>query len=128
MKRISKTQFGEVVVTMYLANTKKPTWSTGNHNHYRVKIAHKGKSHTFDFFGSITEYEKRELSKVMDALDCFVNDVDLGRYTFEDFCWVIGADTNSIKDLKSFKDCKKTYNSFQRLEIPQDVVDSWFGN
>jgi hypothetical protein len=125
MKQISKTQFGEVVVTMYLANTKRPTWSEGNHNHYRVKIAHKGKSHTFDFFGSTSEYEKSELSNVMDALDCFINDVDLGRYTFDDFCWAIAADRDSITDLQSFKACQRSFNAFQRLEIPQDVVDNW---
>ena len=126
MKQVSKTQFGKVIVTMYLTNTKQPTWSKGNHNHYRVKITHDKKSHTFDFFGSINEYEKSELSSVVDALNCFMSDADIGSYCdFSEFCRSMGQDEDSISALKTFKSCQKSYKALQRLDIPNDIKESW---
>jgi hypothetical protein len=125
MKKISATHFGKCKVTMYLANTKKPTWSNGNHDHYRVKIQHEGKSHTFDFWGSIANKENSQLENVKEALHCFASDCDLGSEDFKEFCWKSGASEDSIKDLKAFKACQKSYKAMKRLNIHEYLFRMW---
>jgi len=124
MRKISTTQFGEVKVTMFLSNTKKPTWSNGDHDHYRVKIGHEGKSHTFDFWGSIANKENNQLENVKNALNCFASDCDLGEGEFEDFIWKTGGFEDS-KNLKIFKACQKSHKAIKRLNIPNNVSLGW---
>lgn len=124
MQKISTTQFGGIKVTMFLSNTKKPTWSQGDHDHYLVKIEHEGKSHIFDFWGSIADKEKSQLVDVKNALNCFASDCDMGEGEFKDFIWKTGCFEDS-ENLKSFKACQKSHKALTRLNIPKDVFLGW---
>lgn len=112
-------------VTMTLSNTKQPAWSIGTHNHYKVKIAKDGKSHTFDFFGSIHSTKNGIHPTIEEALDCFSLDVSCGQLSFKDFCFDMGGSTDSIKDQKAWKSCVKSAKAAEKLGISDYILDGW---
>lgn len=112
-------------VTLTLSNTKQPAWSVGVHNHYKVKIAKDGKSHTFDFFGSIHMAENDIHPTIEEVLDCFAMDVLCGQLSFEDFCSDMGGSTDSIKDQKSWKACVRSAKAAEKLGISNDILGEW---
>jgi hypothetical protein len=112
-------------VTTTLANSKKPEWSNGNHNHYKVKIAKDRKSLSFDFFGSMADFEKGIHPTIKEALYCFALDCSLGKQSFKDFCADMGASTDSIHNLKMWRSCVKSAKNAERVGIPDEVLEAW---
>lgn len=97
---------------------KKPNWVTsgdGRHLHYIVEIKNKKGGFSFDYWGSINDYEKvskykninyikhleaqkEVLPKPYDILACLT--VFYGN--FEDFCAEFGYDTDSIQAQQAY--------------------------
>lgn len=106
-----------------LSNTKTPNWESKGHcNHYKITLAGKGRKVTFDFFDSINNTEKGGNLVAYVVLSCISGDVNCPE-TFEDFCGEFGFDADSIKALKTFKDCnalaKKLRKFFTENEIEE---------
>lgn len=123
---MKQNQFiNEFRVTMTLANTKQPEWSSGVHNHYKVRIAKDGKTFSFDFFSSTEDAERGEHPTIKDALYCFASDVFLGKLSHKDFCDEMGCSTDSIRDLKAWKLCVKFAKNAERLRITDTILEEW---
>lgn len=114
-------------VTMKLSNTKKPKWSNSVHNHYKVRIAKDGKSHIYDFFGSVSQAERGHHPTISDALNCFAMDILSGQETFEDFCLSMGGSTDSIRDREAWKACQKVSKAAKKLGITEEILYKWTG-
>lgn len=67
---------------------------------------------------------------LLNVLSCFITDVEVLQYTFDDFCNTFGYDNDSIKVLNIYKTCtanakklKKTGINWDKLrEITQDLI------
>lgn len=92
-------------------------WNGNNYNYHKVivKNAETGATTSFDFWASIARPELNRERDVLNAFYCFVSDAVAGAGSFDDFCDEFGYNSDSIKALKTFRACEKSYNKFSRV-------------
>jgi len=100
------------------------SWDSENkHNKFSVRVRNiiTNKSVIFDYFGSVQDYNNCKVEMTheenMFALYCILNDGLSGSESFEIFCDNFGYNTDSIKDKKIYKECMKSNEKLQRIEI-----------
>lgn len=108
-----------------LANTKTPDWEDDSRpvNHFIVTFKKGKKRVSFDFFDSISNYEKgiKELD-AYSVLSCCSAEINCPE-TFEDFCAEYGYDEDSRKAEKTFKSLKKPSNKLQKFFDSEEIRD-----
>lgn len=99
-----------------LTNKKSPPWSPDRKvNHFVVTLSKGKKRISFDFWDS--QHNKQAGIETLDAysaLSCVSSDIYCAD-TFEEFCGDFGYNTDSRKDLATFKRCSafaKKLNAF----------------
>lgn len=105
---------------------KAPIWQKGNENHginYYCSLSNKdGKHYSFDFWGSIKDKENdfRGWSKAPSAYDILAClDTYNDGYTFENFCFSYGYDTDSITAEKIYKVVQYQTEKLKEILTPE---------
>lgn len=121
----STTTVDGVKVTITLSNTKDCPWdSRSPHNHYRVRLSKNGKSVSFDYFGSINDYQNNIHPEASDVLYCFASDSFTGLDDFEDFMGNMGY-SNYEEARKVWKTCVRFAKAAERLGISRETLEKW---
>ena len=86
-------------------------------NHFKVTVKVGNKSTSFDFWGSINDYNNgvTELEDLKNALYCFVNDACSADQSFENFCREFGYDEDSRTAERTYKACCKSLDKYNKL-------------
>lgn len=87
-----------------------------------------GKNTRFNFFGSINDYQNNKkdmnIQELAFALYCFVSDAEsYFNNSFQEFCAEFGYCDDSIKALKIYKACKRTYDKLTQYVHDGDFCD-----
>lgn len=91
-----------------------------NH-HYRfsIRISYDGKYRYFSYWTSYNDWrngkETLDESDYMNALNCVLSDSYAAQDTFKDFCSEFGYSDDSIKALKTYKECKRNAERVNKL-------------
>lgn len=86
-----------------------------NYNNHKVTISHKGKTTSFDFWGSIAEPEIRDDQANVFAFYCFLSDGLSAKDSFDYFCAEVGYDSDSRTAERIYKLCKKSLKKAERV-------------
>lgn len=112
------------IITAQLSNTKKPEWETDSKNknkhfHYIVNVKNNHGQVTFDYFGSVADWEKVNTnpygytvkSKLLEKIkpdNYSILACLSAEYTddiFEDWCYNYGCDSDSVGAKKIYDEC-----------------------
>ncbi len=123
-----------ITVKATFIGDKPADWGNGtvNTNYHVISVSNGGHGTgkgpctgtiTFDFWASMARPVLSTKRDLLDALECFVSDVQCGSGTFEDFCGDLGYDPDSRKALKVYKSCKKAAAKLEKLVGAELVED-----
>lgn len=130
MKATLNFSFGQVKMSSRLVDGDyqiSEDESRYNH-HYRfmVRISYDGKCRYFSYWTSYNDWRnaKEELdeSDYKNALNCIFWDSYAAQNTFEDFCSEFGYSDDSIKALKTYKECKRNAERLNKLFSGLDLL------
>ena len=111
-----------------LANTKRPSWDENRQcNHFVVTFKKGGRRVSFDFFDSISNFEKGiTVLDAYSALSCCSSELYCPD-TFEEFCNEFGYDNDSRQAEKTFKALSKFSAKLQKFfdteETREDLLE-----
>ena len=128
--KITLPDIGDIhIASTYLVNknwrssTKNDSVPDNWHNH-RVVVSFNGKRTSFEFWASIASPELRSKSDLLGALVMFLDDGLSGQDSFDEFCYNLGYDQDSIQAHKTWQACKRAGNRARRVFGDQDTIDS----
>lgn len=130
MKATLNFSFGNVVMSSRLVDGDyqfNGDDSRFNH-HYRfqVRIQFNENVRYFSYWTSFEDWRngKEELdeSDYMNALNCVFSDSYAAQGSFNDFCSEFGYSDDSIKALKTYKECKRLYERLNKLFSGLDLL------
>lgn len=130
MKATLKFSFGNVVMSSRLVDGDyqfSVDESRFNH-HYRfeIRMSYNGKRCYFRYATSNLDWRngKEELdeSDYMNALNCVLSDSYAAQCSFNDFCSEFGYSDDSIKALKTYKECKRNAERLNKLFSGLDLL------
>ena len=138
MKATLKFSFGNVVMSSRLVDGDYQFNGDGSrfNHHYRfqVRVQFNKKVRYFSYWTSYNDWRngKEELdeSDYKNALNCILSDTYAAQDTFKDFCSEFGYSDDSIKALKTYKECKrnaervnKLFGGFDLLSIQNELEE-----
>ena len=130
MKATLKFSFGNVVMSSRLVDGDyqfSVDESRFNH-HYRfeIRMSYNGERCYFRYATSYMDWRngKEELdeSDYMNALNCVFSDSYAAQGSFNDFCSDFGYSDDSIKALKTYKECKRNAERLNKLFSGLDLL------
>lgn len=130
MKATLKFSFGNVVMSSRLVDGDyqfSVDESRFNH-HYRfeIRMSYNGERCYFRYATSYMDWRngKEELdeSDYMNALNCVLSDSYAAQGSFKDFCSEFGYSDDSIKALKTYKECKRNAERLNKLFSGLDLL------
>lgn len=134
-----------VKIRISLSDTKTAPWDKGEHqgrredrHHYRVTLSRQKREHeaydphktirpslrlnrlTFDFWGSVNDFNEGREPTAYDVLACISGDANYPD-KFEDFCSEMGMDTDSISALQTFRRCSSFAKRLRDFFSPEEL-------
>ena len=107
-----------MTISARYTGTKKAPWKNAdnwNHHYITFRNNDSGKSCRFDFWESIMHPVIDNEIELAEAAQCVVSDALLGLESFNDFCFELGYDNDSISALNVWKSCKRTFSKLNRV-------------
>jgi hypothetical protein len=100
--------------------------SRPQHNRYSITVMTDAHRHSFNFYGSIADYEggKVEMSAddIRQALENHVSDALSGCDTFADFCGNFCYDADSRTAERIYRACKRELGKWEAAGIGEDAL------
>lgn len=130
MKATLKFSFGNVVMSSRLVDGDYQFNGDGSrfNHHYRfqVRVQFNKKVRYFSYWTSYNDWRngKEELdeSDYKNALNCVLSDSYAAQCSFKDFCSEFGYSDDSIKALKTYKECKRNAVRLNKLFSGLDLL------
>jgi hypothetical protein len=113
-----------IAFSFKLANTKRPSWDENRQcNHFIVTFRKGTRRVSFDFFDSISNFEKGiEELDAYSVLSCCSSELYCPE-TFEEFCNEFGYDNDSRQAEKTFKALSKFSAKLQKFFDTEEMRD-----
>lgn len=90
-----------------------------HHYKFRVYVTYNGKKASFTYMTSYNDWlngvEELSDDDFRNAFSCFLTDAISSADSFDDFCYAFDYSNDSIKALRIYKTCKRSYKSATRL-------------
>jgi len=115
----------------YLSQTfvayDRPRWDRKHqHPHYRIFVTYMGKTKSFDYWGSIRDFqEKKNVLSIMEAVEAFVNIIETviyGKMALEDYAFELGFPTIEAAR-PSWKQSQKYAAKWDAFGYTEDLYD-----
>lgn len=123
MKATLNFSFGKVIMSSRLVDGDYQfnDYDSKSNHHYRfeIRVSYNGKRCYFRYATSYNDWrngkETLDESDYMNALNCVLSDSYAAQDTFKDFCSEFGYSDDSIKALKTYKECKRNAERVNKL-------------
>ena len=130
MKATLNFSFGNVVMSSRLVDGdyQFPVDESRFNHHYRfeIRMSYNGKRCYFRYATSYNDWrngkETLDESDYMNALNCVLSDSYAAQCSFKDFCSEFGYSDDSIKALKTYKECKRSAERLNKLFSGLDLL------
>jgi len=115
----------------YLSQTfvayDRPRWDRKHqHPHYRIFVTYMGKTKSFDYWGSIHDFqEKKNVLSIIEAVEAFVNIIETviyGKMALEDYAFELGFPTIEAAR-PSWKQSQKYASKWDAFGYTEDLYD-----
>lgn len=119
MKATLNFSFGKVIMSSRLVDGDYQfnDYDSKSNHHYRfeIRVSYNGKRCYFRYATSYNDWRTLDESDYMNALNCVLSDSYAAQDTFKDFCSEFGYSDDSIKALKTYKECKRNAERVNKL-------------
>lgn len=124
-----KTEVDGVRVMLVHVGEDRPAWDKEHqHRRYTVVVGAKEGIETFDFWGSVNDYEEGKDPDPKDALEAVLSDALSGadHEDVDSFSSEFGY-TKPSEAIRAFEECKQAYAKLKRLGLDRERIAELLG-